>query len=485
MADLRKSGYQTRPLSKRELQSLVKQYGKPYYFNKYGEVSSINQAFWAALHQAEHIQLFEPDERTFYRYNQENGLYSIVSEDVIKQEIASRILEVSRQQGLPSLERKRTNYNLNHIVSQLKGISEKKNAFRRSNKFVHLANGVIVFKSNGEADFCSFSPEFYSRNQCPIPYNASATCERFLNELLYLAVTPEDALLLQKFAGLCLLGDNLIQKLLILDGLPGRGKSTLALIIEDLVGRANVTELRTRHLSERFELFRYLKKSLLVGVDVPGQFLSEKGAHVIKGLVGCDWFDAEQKGGTASFPFQGNFCILITSNSRLQVRLDGDDGAWKRRLLIIRFEAPAPPKKIPNFNAVLIREEGSGILNWALEGLAMLLSDIETHGDIQLTGAQEKTVNGLLAESDSLRHFLMDNVVPDGNADISTAEIVEAYAEYCPLKGWNPKLITIIYRELESLMLELFGTSISHSISRDGRNTRGFRRVAFKKVDKG
>jgi hypothetical protein len=90
-----------------------------------------------------------------------------------------------------------------------------------------------------------------------------------------------------------------------------------------------------------------------------------------------------------------------------------------------------------------------------------------------------------LAESDSLRHFLMDNVVPDGNADISTAEIVEAYAEYCPLKGWNPKLITIIYRELESLMLELFGTSISHSISRDGRNTRGFRRVAFKKVDKG
>ncbi|MGD0276059.1 MAG: DUF5906 domain-containing protein, partial [Syntrophales bacterium] len=307
MADLRKSGYQTRPLSKRELQSLVKQYGKPYYFNKYGEVSSINQAFWAALHQAEHIQLFEPDERTFYRYNQENGLYSIVSEDVIKQEIASRILEVSRQQGLPSLERKRTNYNLNHIVSQ---------------------------------DFCSFSPEFYSRNQCPIPYNASATCERFLNELLYLAVTPEDALLLQKFAGLCLLGDNLIQKLLILDGLPGRGKSTLALIIEDLVGRANVTELRTRHLSERFELFRYLKKSLLVGVDVPGQFLSEKGAHVIKGLVGCDWFDAEQKGGTASFPFQGNFCILITSNSRLQVRLDGDDGAWKRRLLIIRFEAP-------------------------------------------------------------------------------------------------------------------------------------------------
>ena len=467
-----------------ELQTLIDKYGEPYYLSKDGAVTALNQAFWASLHQTEHIQLFEPDERAFYRYNPESGLYYIISEDVIKQEITSRILDISRQQGLPSLERKRTNSNLNHVVAQLKGISEKKNAFRRGNKFVHLANGVIVFKDTGEADFCSFSPDFYSRNQCPIPFNSSATCERFFNELLYPAVTPDDAVLLQKYTGLCLLGNNLIQKLLILDGKPGRGKSTLALIIQSLIGQVNVTELRTRHLNDRFELFRYLKKNLLVGVDVPGQFLSEKGAYVIKGLVGGDWFDAEQKCGTGSFPFQGNFCILITSNSRLQVRLDGDTGAWKRRLLIIRFEAPAPAKKIPDFKDVLIREEGSGILNWALQGLGMLLKDIEAHGDIQLTEAQDKIINILLAESDSLRHFLVENVVQDENADLSTTEIVETYAEYCPVKGWNPKPITVIYRELESLMLELFGTSKSHSIKRDEKSTKGFRRVAFKGEDK-
>ncbi|MFH0796995.1 MAG: DUF5906 domain-containing protein [Candidatus Omnitrophota bacterium] len=472
------------PVITPELQDLINQYGEPYYESEARGVTAINQTFWAGLHQFEHIQLFEPDERAFYRYNPENGLYGVVSEDVIKQEIANRILEVSRQQGLPSLERNRTNSNLNHIVSQLRGISEKKNAFRRGNKFVHLANGVIVFKDNGEADFCSFSPEFYSRNQCPIPFNSSAKCERFFNELLYPAVTSNDVVLLQKYAGLCLLGNNLIQKLLILDGEPERGKSTLALIIQGLIGQTNVTELRTKHLSERFELFRYLKKTLLVGVDVPGQFLSEKGAYVIKGLVGGDWFDAEQKCGTGNFPFQGNFCILITSNSRLQVRLDGDTGAWKRRLLIIRFEGPAPAKNIPDFKDVLIREEGSGILNWALQGLGMLLEDIEAHGDIQLTEKQEKILDGLLAESDSLRHFLVENVVQDENVDLSTTEIVEAYAEYCPRKGWNPKPITVIHRELESLILELFGTSKSHSIKRDGKNTRGFHRVAFKDEDK-
>ena len=36
----------------------------------------------------------------------------------------------------------------------------------------------------------------------------------------------------------------------------------------------------TKHLVERFELYRYLKKTLLVGVDVEADFLSTKGAAV-------------------------------------------------------------------------------------------------------------------------------------------------------------------------------------------------------------
>ncbi len=478
------------PVINPELQSLISRYGEPYYLSKDGGVTALNQAFWASLHQAEHIQLYEPDERVFYRYNPATGLYSVISEDVIKQEIASRILEVSRELGLPSLERKRTNSSLNHIVAHLKGISEKKNAFKRLKTIVHLANGVIVFNDNGDADFCSFSPEFYSRNQCPIPFDPVAKCEQFLNELLYPAVTPDDAVLLQKYAGLCLLGNNLIQKFLILDGEPGRGKSTLVLVIRALVGQDNTTELRTKHLNERFELFRYLKRTLLTSVDVPGNFLSEKGAHVIKGLVGGDWFDAEQKGGTGSFPFQGNFCMLITSNSRLQVRLDGDTGAWRRRLLIIRFNAPEPAKVVPDFNEVLIHDEGSGILNWALQGLGMLLQDIKERGTISLTDAQKNIVDALLAESDSLRQFLIENVVSDENSDLTVTEIIEAYAEYCPIKGWNPKPITVIQRELERLMLELFKTTKSNSIARDDEDSgktkshRGFRRINFKEEEK-
>ncbi|MBF8276593.1 MAG: hypothetical protein HW390_1666 [Candidatus Brocadiaceae bacterium] len=459
---------------------LVRKFGDPYYCNAKGEITSINQAYWAALYDNENILIYEPDEKAFYIYEEKTGLYRLISEALIKQNISNRMLEVSRENGVFCLEKKRTNGCLNQILGHVTGICEKRNAFKNKRKIVHLANGVIKFKKNTKADLVSFSPEFYSRNQSLIAYNKYAKCRRFLEELLLPAVSQEDALLIQKYSGLCLLGQNLIQRFLILDGLGGRGKTQLATVIQHIVGMENVTQLRTSHLDERFEMYRFLKKSLLVGVDVPGNFLSEKGAHVIKGLVGGDFFDAEQKNGTGCFQVKGNFCVLITSNSRLQLKLDGDITAWKRRLLIVRFEAPPPKKKIPDFADLLIREEGSGILNWALIGLSLLLVDIKETGDIRMAKNQRSIVNALLAESDSLRFFLKDCVESCDNKDLSVEEIVEAYAEYCPAKGWNAKPLTVVHKELAGLMLELFKTSKAHSISREGKNVRGFRRVRLK-----
>ena len=463
-----------------EFDKLIEEYGEPYYLND-KKLIGINESFWAGLHNDKNMQLYEPSEKCFYRYDDSTGLYIDVSADVIKQEISKRMLEISREKSISELERKRTNIILNNIIGQLKGISEKRDAFdRNTRRIVHLANGVIEFKADDKPVFVSFSPEFYSRNQSPIPFNEYAPCPRFLNELLKPATSHDDAILIQKYTGLCLLGNNLVQRILILDGEAGRGKSTISIIIQKLVGLNNVTELRTSHLDSRFELFRYLKKTLLTGVDVPGDFLSKKGAHVLKALVGGDILDAEQKGGTGNFPLQGNFCVVITSNSRLQVRLDGDIGAWRRRLFIVRFEGPVPKKKIPDFAGVLITEEGSGILNWALVGLQMVLEDIRIHGDIQLIDAQSGVVDALLAESDSLRHFLNDCVVSDENSDLTVSEIEEAYAEYCPQKKWNPKPITIIRKELEGLMLELFQTTKSNSISRGSKDAKGFRKVRLK-----
>lgn len=463
---------------------LVKKYGNPYYFKKHGKVESINEGYWAGYHCARHEEFYEPCEKKFYHYDPTAGLYSPVTPDRIKQEISEYILEHSKD--VPGLEKCRSDKNLNAVTNQLRGIAEKTNPFDKTDRhYVHLKNTVLVFDGSGNMKPEPFSPNFYSRNQSPIPFDENARCPRFLNELIKPALKKCDIPLMQKYYGQCLLGHNITQRTLIKDGTAGGGKTTSTAIIQKIVGLENVTQLRTKHLDERFELFRFLGKTLLVGVDVPGNFLSEKGAYVLKGLVGGDLLTTEKKGGNDGFLLHGNFNIIITSNSRLQVRFDGDLAAWKRRLLIVRYELPPPKMKIPDFANILIREEGSGILNWALEGLRMLFDDIRQYGDICLGDSQNQIIDTLMAESDSLKHFLKDCVMLDAELDLSINEVVENYAEYCASQGWNPKPITIIHREVERLMLELFGVSKSHSLMRNGKSAKGFRGVKLKSLQFG
>jgi putative DNA primase/helicase len=454
-------------------------YGEPFYTNDKGALTGINEAYWAGLHASENEILFEKDEKAFYAYAGDTGLYAVESDDGIRTKISGRMLEASRQANVFDLQKRRTAKTLNSVISHLRGIVEQEKPFAERRKVIHLANGVIVF-NGADAELRPFSPEYRSRHRSPIAFDENAKCERFLNELVLPAVDPEDVELLQKFAGMFLLGYNRAQRLLILDGEAGRGKTQFANVMQGVVGMANVTQLRTKHLAERFELFRYLKRTLLVGVDVEADFLSTKGAAVLKGLVGGDWFDAEQKGGTGSFQLQGTFNVLITSNARLRVRLQGDVGAWGRRLNIVRYEAPPPAKKINDFGAYLVRTEGSGILNWALLGAQKVLSEIpDEGGDLKLTQRQRGIVDSLLAESDSLRHFLQDRVIADSFGDLTVTELVEGYGAYCPERKWQALPITEVHNKLEGLMLELFGVTKRHDVKREDKNQRGFSGVKF------
>src|SRR5262249_21424206 len=123
-------------------------YGEAFYTTDKGAVSGINEAYWAGMHAMENEVLYEPDEKNFYAYSAESGLYEIESQDVIRHKISGRMLEASRQANVFDLQKRRTATTLNNVVAHLRGISEKRGAFAGSKKAIHLANGVIVFNGN-------------------------------------------------------------------------------------------------------------------------------------------------------------------------------------------------------------------------------------------------------------------------------------------------------------------------------------------------
>jgi phage/plasmid-associated DNA primase len=446
-------------------------YGDPFKLDKDGEITDINQPYWAGLYQRENVVVYDPDMKEFFQYDRYSGAYEKISSAAIKTAIAERL-----QDNAATMQR--TDAKLGAVVNVLKGQAEQRGAFEEKPHAIHLANCMIQV-INDKVITMPFSPSFKSRNQSPIIHDPLAQCPRFLNELILPAVHPEDVEIIQKMIGQILLGRNPSQRFLLLVGLPGRGKTQLIELMRMIAGVHNSYQLRTQYLADRFELFRCLGKTLLTGADVQSDFMQQKGADVLKALVGGDTLSPEGKGSNGDFTIKGDFNVVIGSNSRLKVKLQGDVGAWRRRMLIVKYENTPPKKKIPYFAEMLVREEGSGILNWAIQGLMKLQKELDQYGDIQLTDRQQAVVDSLLSESDSLRHFLKARVVKAPSYNLTTNEIVEAYAEYCPQMGWDPLPITTIHRQIESLMLEEFQSAKSGSVERNGKDQKGFRNVAL------
>ena len=78
-------------------EALAQEYGQPFYTNKDGKVNGINERYWAALYARENRVLFDPDEKTFYRYAEETGLWETITPESIREIISGRILEISRE----------------------------------------------------------------------------------------------------------------------------------------------------------------------------------------------------------------------------------------------------------------------------------------------------------------------------------------------------------------------------------------------------
>ena len=254
-----------------QFRDLRDKYGLPFVYDKARkEVVGINQRFFAALYCRVRSLLFDRDEKKFFLYDQSTGLWQ-------EQSSSAQLCDISLliKQYIPEAHiRFSTSRIILQIQSFIKGLSEKRDAFQnRKKNIIHIANGILEFIPDSGWELRNPLPEDYSRNRSEITYNPESQCPQFLDQLLRKAMSEEDISLLQQYAGLVLLGYNLSQKVLLLTGSAGGGKSTLVNVLEGLIGRRNCCELRTEHLDQRFEIARFVGKTLLTAKDVKSSFL--------------------------------------------------------------------------------------------------------------------------------------------------------------------------------------------------------------------
>ena len=85
-------------------------------------------------------------------------------------------------------------------------------------------------------------------------------------------------------------------------------------------------------------------------------------------------------------------------------------------------------------------------------GAGLLLKEIETHGNIVLTPKQKARVDRLIHQSNSLREFVQDMVVPQKDVDLTTEELLEAYQGYCVQRDLAPLVETVVVRDLPGIL---------------------------------
>jgi putative DNA primase/helicase len=480
--DLRKIGVNTKkadvgPETGTTLfEQLSTEFGPPAHLDAKGQPSKINERFFAELIARENEIVHDADDQRFHLYNPKNGRWERTSAHALKKLLSSRIRQAEREweacRGISKLD---TEQNRRDIISLLRGVVEKTDFFVNRPHAIHAANCMLVFE-NGEVAQKPFGPEFRSRNQLTVTYDPEAECKKFETELINPALDADDRITIKKMFGLLVLGRNRPQRIFILTGPGNTGKTTVCLIAEGLVGQNNCAELRTNQLEGRFEMARLLNKTLVFGADVAANFLMTESAYRLKSIVGGDPLVGERKNSNEDFRFNGDINAIITANVRLLIKLHGDfdKSAWGRRLCPINFRREPLKKRIANFHEVLLKEEGSGILNWAIEGLLAYYKDEESKGDILLSQTQRERIEKLLSESDGLRTFITEELVEEEGKDLTSNEIVVEYAKYAKTKKWMIQSRRSIESMTQDLMLEVWGITQSNHVKRGDKKIRGY-----------
>ena len=451
-------------------------------------VKDICEPFLAATLSAEAVPntptVFITAEARFFTYQPEKGIYTEQRPHTLLANMSRLLLEAAR--AFPNCNtqalqfRFRDAASLSGVLTHARGLLAQSHGFFSTDltEFIPCSNGMLRLR---DRILLPFSPDYRRRNKLAVPYEPSAGCPLFLDTLMRPALGADDLELLQRWCGLSLVGENLAQRILILTGTAGGGKGTFIRVLRGIIGANNVGGLRTQLLGERFELGRFLGKTLLYGADVPENFLNHRGASVLKSLTGADPVTLEFKNSNETPDIVCRFNIAVTCNSRLTVHLEGDHDAWRRRLLIIPYLKPAPGRKIANLSEIILRDEASGVLNWMLAGLEKIHRD---DWQIVVNEGQQKLVDDLLLESDSHGVFVREGLIRDGEAQITVADCYAAYVDFCTGRGWAALARNRFSAAIGDVIVRHFGIAQRHNIPDEhGKPQRGWKGFRVQPMD--
>ncbi len=328
---------------------------------------------------------------------------------------------------------------------------------------IHVANGTYFLNGSFTED------KAWCNNRLKVRYEPNAPKpERwlgFLSELL----EPEDIPTLQEYLGYCLIPSTKGQKMLLLIGKGGEGKSRIGLVMRSLLGDSmNMTSIQKVE-NNRFSRADLENKLLMVDDDMDMSALPK--TNYIKSIVTAECkMDLERK-GVQSYQSRLYARFLCFGNGALTALHDRSDGFFRRQIVLTTRDRPAGRVDDP-FLAEKLADEAEGIFLWCLEGLNRLLAN---NYQFSLSGKARENVETVKRSSNNVIEFLRSEgyIRFRADAEASSRALYEAYKLWCEDNVRKPLSANRLSSELAQNEA-LYKVEATNNIYAAGKRVRGF-----------
>jgi P4 family phage/plasmid primase-like protien len=357
--------------------------------------------------------------------------------------------------------------NVRSAMGYLQGMTAvKDDIFDSDDNLFNVMNGTINLLT-GEC--LHFKKENFITRIGNVEFNKNATSSMWDEHLKLVIPDEETRKSFQIYTGYTLVAGNGENTALFLYGSGKNGKTETVLTISDIFGtytlnaQANTFYMRKYDESPRPDIAR-LKgpRFITIPEGAQGKVIDE---GLLKQLTGGDVVTARfLYGREFDFIPKGKLVFFTNHLPKIQGR---DPGIW-RRIFPVPFEQTVPKdKRIKDYHKRMIELEGSGILNWILNGLV----EYRKNG-LKISDAINAAKGTYKAREDVLAEFMgMFVVTGDHNDTIPRADL---YASYVLWSGGDLTVKPFGKAKFNTLIEERVGSAIQ---KRDGWYWPGVRKM--------
>jgi P4 family phage/plasmid primase-like protien len=299
--------------------------------------------------------------------------------------------------------------------------------FDRDPQLLVVRNGTVDLRTGELRDS---DPNDLCSHLADVDFDVESSYERWSAHVAFVCNGDSElARYLARAVGYSLTGDVGARAFFFLEGKGSNGKNAFIEPIMQVMGSYAQTAspaLLTGSEGDHPAVLADLLGARLVFVD---ETRKEKPLNVerIKALTGSRLIKAAFKHKNY-FDFEARFKLWIAGNGRPKLN-DESDGVWRRLHRVVCHGKVDPARRVDRYGDVLYREESSGILRWALEGLA----DWRTRGGLDVPQSVTTAVEEYRHDENYVQQFAEEfiQVTGDRAHRVTVDELYTRYQFWC------------------------------------------------------